>query len=568
VNVRRFLTISLLTVCLNSGIARAANVLLPANSQSIAVQKRTLAASAGQGWRMNSWGKPSPVFSITQVQGNYGAGSVAQRFLLSANGGGGAHLIYPYTFSFGETYEATVYLRADRPTPVTVTLRQDVKNYDSFASQTLQVSTAWTQFTIRGTYLHHDTGIGSIRIIPHDFGTAIYVGQMTLSQVQQNLLAPLSQHTAIPNTFFGIVVNRLGVHTNWPGMNTEVLRMWDTTTKWSDVEPARGQWNFKRSDYYVDYATKNGAQILFTLGQTPPWAASDTTVKCAYAVGCSPPRDENDWRLYVRAMAQRYGSRIKYWELWNEPNYAGFWTGTPEQLVDLANIAQQELRAVNPNAVLIGPCATISGIQFLDRFLAAGGAKFLNGISFHGYCNTDPETLADTINAFATVMQEHGVGTLPLWNTEGAAVCDDQTPACATTMSPADLDSLGPRALSIMAAKGLANFDYYNWEARSLAPLSNLDYRTLTSAGTAYNVTTEWLKGGAVFDAYNFNDVYVVRMHSGSGDKTILWSTDDQSDVQIPSSWKCTTLTTLQGAKQAISSSRQLRIGHQPVLLQ
>ncbi len=97
---------------------------------------------------------------------------------------------------------------------------------------------------------------------------------------------------------------------------------------------------------------------IFTLARTPAWASqnpNDTT--CNTTGACDPPIDLNSdgsgaddaWIAWITALAQHSYDRklagqtgISYYEIWNEWNIAGYWNGTPQQLVRM----EQDARCV------------------------------------------------------------------------------------------------------------------------------------------------------------------------------------------------------------------------------
>jgi hypothetical protein len=42
-----------------------------------------------------------------------------------------------------------------------------------------------------------------------------------------------------------------------------------------------------------------------------------------------------DWGNWVRAVVTRYKGRIKYYELWNEPDAWNWWSGTTPQMLQM-----------------------------------------------------------------------------------------------------------------------------------------------------------------------------------------------------------------------------------------
>ena len=105
-------------------------------------------------------------------------------------------------------------------------------------------------------------------------------------------------------------------------------------------------------------------------------------------VNAAEPRDIEDWRIYVRKVAERYKGRIRNYELWNEVNVKGFYSGSQEKLVELARVAYQTLKEVDPNIVFIAPSVVGEGHhRWLDEYLAKGGAEYLDVVRLSFLCS-------------------------------------------------------------------------------------------------------------------------------------------------------------------------------------
>jgi hypothetical protein len=328
-----------------------------------------------EGWYFNSFGGTAQADFVASRETNSAyvyRGASSQKFQVVDKKGGELHLINSFPFVQGKTYRTTVYLRADAPTPVQVFMRMDAHPWTPFGSKKVTVGTSWQKVEVEGTYT--GTAVGSLRISVMQPTGTIWVDEMSIAEVVHNDMAPVFT-TTVPDTLFGMHVNKLGTHNNWPGIGTSILRLWNTATTWKDVEKSNGSWDFVQLDKYVDYARSHDAQILYVLGQTPTWASSTPSVSGLFGAGASgAPKNMDDWRDYVRTLARRYAGRIRNWELWNEPDYVGNFTGTTAQLVEMARIAKEELKAADASNVLVGPGFTAGqGIPALDNFLAAGG---------------------------------------------------------------------------------------------------------------------------------------------------------------------------------------------------
>jgi len=188
----------------------------------------------------------------------------------------------------------------------------------------------------------------------------------------------------ITPAYFGVHFHRLvtlpeenAVPTKWPAISYGTVRLWDSYTRWADIAPKPGVWNFDRMDTYVNTATAHQANILYTLGSTPRWASARPNEACPYGDGCAAESiNIAHWEEYVRKVVQRYGSRINAYELWNEPNFSdvirdkgamGFYTGSIANMVEMAKTARKILDDNAPNAKLCTP-GFVNGPDRLDMF--------------------------------------------------------------------------------------------------------------------------------------------------------------------------------------------------------
>ncbi|BAL94423.1 glycosyl hydrolase [Rubrivivax gelatinosus] len=531
------------------------------------------------GWTYNYWGPQKPTFSASRETepGHVYAGAASQKFQITNKNGGEVQLVSRYAFTKGKTYRAVVYLRSDVATPVQVTMRRDTQPYDNFAAKSVTVDTNWQKVEIEGTYLA--TSDGSMRIALKNASGTLWVDEAVIAEVKRNDFAPYNASAAIPDTLFGMHVNKLGTHDKWPGMSTRILRLWNTGTTWRDLEPTQDGWNWTtgggmRMDMYVNYVARNapGAQILYTLGQTPLWASSTPDVNGQYGMGSSGvPRNMDDWRDYVRTLARRYVGKIRYWEIWNEPDYVPHYNGTPAQMVEMTRIAREELLAADPANKIVSPGLTKGqGMQFLDYFFAAGGGNYVDMVGYHWYYWIDPEMVGPMVDNLRVLMTTYGLQAKPIWMTEGAFYCDTTQTDCSTATPTLEQSrSTNARAMFTMAVKGVANFNFHVWEASdAFRQLVQADFITQTEAGKAYAEARSWAFGARVVDSFRAGSgVYVVRLTRGGVDSFVLWSTVDGETVAIPGAWNVNTVRSITQTESPLPSTRQLRLGLEPVLL-
>lgn len=284
--------------------------------------------------------------------------------------------------------------------------------------------------------------------------------------------------------FFGIHFHRLqlspgekALQTVWPPLNFGMVRLWDSRTRWADLEPARGQWTFGTLDHYVNEARANGAQVLYTLGSTPRWASARPDEPCSYGKGCAAePRSMNDWREYVRVMARRYRGKICCYELWNEPKfsdiardreYQQFFTGSIASMVEMARIARQVLNEEDPSARLLTP-GFVNGPDRLDLFLSAGGRKYVGGIAYHFYAWNDENRMLHEIETVRSLLHKHGLQNLPLWSTEtGVEVHESRNVlkrVFKSHITREEAAAMMVRQIVLNAFAGVDKYFYYAWD--------------------------------------------------------------------------------------------------------
>ena len=116
--------------------------------------------------------------------------------------------------------------------------------------------------------------------------------------------------------------------------------------------------------------------------------------------GPYPPKDYARWGELVyqwtRHCIERYGKpevETWYFEVWNEPNLAGYWRSTPEDFERLHDFAVAAVRRALPTARVGGPDVAGSGAKFMEGFLrhVTAGTNYATGetgtptdfVSFH-----------------------------------------------------------------------------------------------------------------------------------------------------------------------------------------
>lgn len=160
-----------------------------------------------------------------------------------------------------------------------------------------------------------------------------------------------------------------------------------------DLDPDRPQnYDFFQTDWYLQSIVSLGIGIIYDLGPTAEFPKLPRRHN-------HPPKDFNKWaRICVNMIKHFNGGwadghhfNIRYWEIWNEPNHAGFWAGTPQQYYQLYEITAKAIKNYDPTLKVGGPALAEGSLPRTQKFLE-GFLKYckshnvpLDFLSWHEY---------------------------------------------------------------------------------------------------------------------------------------------------------------------------------------
>ncbi len=157
-------------------------------------------------------------------------------------------------------------------------------------------------------------------------------------------------------SLFGMHVHDLSNPVPQVNQKFGAIRIWDNGVRWDEINTANNVYDFSKLDAVVANAEATGAnEIMYVLGSTPEWLATDTSIpNYLGAVGAnSMPRDLGAWDKWVREVVSKYKGRIDSYQVWNEVNFSSFFSGTPEQMVELTRRAAKIVHDVDPSAEVV-----------------------------------------------------------------------------------------------------------------------------------------------------------------------------------------------------------------------
>ena len=211
---------------------------------------------------------------------------------------------------------------------------------------------------------------------------------------------------------------------------------------WDEIEPdakgvywdARwGQSTWDKYDEIVGLAAEYGLEVLVRLDTSPEWARPGNPWPA------TPPADLTDYGDYVAAVVGRYVGRVRYFQIWNEPNLASEWGQQPvDPAAFTALLAEgyRRAKAANPDAVVVAPALSptveeslwaVSELLFLDAMYEAGARPYFDVLAVQAYGlrdGPDDRRLApDRVNfsrplLVRELMVRRGDASKPVWATE------------------------------------------------------------------------------------------------------------------------------------------------------
>ncbi|PYX48135.1 MAG: hypothetical protein DMG79_12560, partial [Acidobacteria bacterium] len=375
----------------------------------------------------------------------------------------------------------------------------------------------------------------------------------------------VSNSKALPAVpYFGIDYN-VGTPFGATAISHGIGRLCDTPgAEWSFVQtsacgtsPCPGSFNWTTVDNTLSLMQTNGvytAQI--PLSRTPNFASSNAAnTSCNYyktngsggaAAGqCDPPKDLNSdgtglnqyWRDWVAAYASHVNAagytnthaRVAYWEIWNEPDSAGFWTGSMDQLIRMQEDAYciikggsftvratgescTQVRSAVKSVAVSGPIdstalilmpsyhAQPTSIQLAQAFL------YCTGPSIGAHCHTGGHSTTDLINFHTKPGSNYPTTMESVMNSWTAAIkgflqsAESSKPLFGTEGGYAPSGWISPYTTDLNQAAYIARFyifSYYKGFANNVWYAYNTSINGLGSlaADTAYSQIYSGLVG-------------------------------------------------------------------------
>jgi len=179
---------------------------------------------------------------------------------------------------------------------------------------------------------------------------------------------------------------------------------------WQDIEihakgdfedrrnsPARSSWD--KYDEIVNLAENHGMELIVRISTPPSWSRAAGDANGTFA----PPDNYADFGDFVNALVSRYRGRIRYYQIWNEPNIYPEWGSygiSPEKYTELLKIGAARAREADPQVKIISgalastialqpeappPANALNDLLFLQRMYDAGAGPYFDIMAMQDY---------------------------------------------------------------------------------------------------------------------------------------------------------------------------------------
>jgi len=387
----------------------------------------------------------------------------------------------------------------------------------------------------------------------------------------------------VPEEYFGLHIHR-SVPTPrfpqpavWPTFQFGSWRLLNALVSWPQLEPAKGTRDFSVLDGIVGLAAEKRIDLLYPFFLTPTWASARPAEASIYnQPGWSAePRDLADWRAHVESVVRRYRGRVRGYEIWNEPNHAGYYTGTMDDLIVMVKAAHDVIRALDPDAIIVSPAATgVRGVTWLEEFARKGGLRFADVVGYHFYVGT-PEAMVDLAEKVRAILVRYGEGEKPLWNTEAGWRIRDVRPAPKPHLPPGERRILSieeggaytARAFLLMWTAGVPRSYWYGWDTPDMG-MTDPDGQTVKPNAAAYRSVREWMLGTRVRRCESDPEgLWICELLTAQGHvHRAVWSTQGHRRIVLRQSWNVVSVSRLDGSDRPPNEAAEFVSGT-PILL-
>lgn len=372
--------------------------------------------------------------------------------------------------------------------------------------------------------------------------------------------------------------------------------------QWGQVEPRPGEYRWNQVEAMVR-SLRRGPRVMVTLMPVSPWGTVSQR-KLRGRTIASPPVDMRAYRDFVSGLARRTRGAVGCWQVGNEEESPGWWTGTSAQYLELLRVTRQALREADPGAKLalggftseVTTAATLSSegespeaiarslgarraptprqeravrsqVSTMEAVLAGAG-DLVDVVDIHLY--NDYRTIPARVTWLRKRMQASGYRK-PIWSTEVGGPDTANTPYSDT----ASAEEVVKRSVLALAS-GVEKVFWLNLrESRSGADVGRFGRLGLVDRGgrpkpsfRAYQTMIQELGDLPYQAALTIPGGYGFRFGEGPRTVWVLWA-DQGTTITSPAKGRASRLVRIDGRSEGLAGEgSRLRLTSSPIFLE
>ncbi|MDQ3043824.1 MAG: hypothetical protein M3R06_01555 [Chloroflexota bacterium] len=203
--------------------------------------------------------------------------------------------------------------------------------------------------------------------------------------------------------------------------------------RWSTIEPRQGELSWERADAIVEAFIVHRLDPILVLSSSPDWARGETQGEVTDA----PPADPADYAQFVGEVVRRYGDRVRFIQVWDQPNDPGHWGGslaTPAAYLGLLAPAFNAARDANSDVrVVLAEFVPTNvsnvpdqDLAFIGSLYGLGGKEYFDVVAVRldggDSAPTSRQVGADRLSfaraiLFRDIIVAHDDAATPIWGT-------------------------------------------------------------------------------------------------------------------------------------------------------
>jgi hypothetical protein len=365
--------------------------------------------------------------------------------------------------------------------------------------------------------------------------TMITAGVLTVSLVGP----PAQANPPVLPTEFGLHVPGIAAGQT-PSSSYGSIRLWDSGVAWGQVQQSRNQFWWNGLDAAIANSHSQSVEILYVLGGTPTWAATNKRQGRYPNRGAASVPRLAEWRAWVDAVSKRYRNSISAYQIWNEANLTEYWAGSPREMAILTREAYRIIKRNNPSARVISASSTVRLESAYKRFFPAYLKELrkmgwpVDAISVHTYPeNTGtPETRIQYVKQVKADMRRGRVpATKELWDTEvNYGLAGPGAKRKKRNIDPTVGAAWVAQTYLDNLLYGVDRAYWYFWFNNS--PILGIQMNDGSPAATAFNTVQSWLSQS--YYGCTEGRVNICNLGDDAGPRTVAWVTRGTGTYTVP----------------------------------